>query len=96
MTRFKRILLWIVASLAGLILLLGITAVVVVRTAWFRNYVRNEIVTYAEQSTGGVVELKSFGFDWTHLHANLTGFVLHGTEPPGAAPLSVRKASTSI
>jgi len=87
MTRPKRILLWIVACLAGLLIVLSISAVLVVRTGWFRDYIRNKIITYAEQSTGGTVELKSFGFDWTHIHANLTGFVLHGTEPPGSAPL---------
>ena len=67
--------------------MLGITVLLVVRTEWFRDYVRNKIITYAEQSTGGTVELQKFGFDWTRLHANLTGFVLHGTEPAGAAPL---------
>ena len=87
MTRPKRIILWILASLAGLIIVLGITVLLVVRTEWFRDYVRNKIITYAEQSTGGTVELQKFGFDWTHLHANLTGFVLHGTEPAGTAPL---------
>ena len=87
MTRPKRIILWILASLAGLVIVLGVTAVVVVRTEWFRDYVRTKIIAYAQEATGGTVEVKSFGFDWTHIHANLTGFVLHGTEPPGSAPL---------
>src|SRR5437660_10394980 len=87
MTRPKRIILWILASLAGLVIVLGITVLLVVRTEWFRDYVRNKLIAYAEQSTGGTVELQKFGFDWTRLHANLTGFVLHGTEPAGAAPL---------
>src|SRR5437667_517679 len=87
MTRPKRIILWILASLAGLVIVLGVTALLVVRTEWFRNYIRNKIITYAEQATGGTVELKRFAFDWTHIHANLTGFVLHGSEPPGSAPL---------
>src|SRR5437879_9632206 len=87
MTRPKRIILWILASLAGLVIVLGPAAVFVVRTDWFRDYVRTKIITYAQAATGGTVELKSFGFDWTHIHANLTGFVLRGTEPPGSAPL---------
>ena len=94
MTRPKRIILWIAGSLAGLVLLLGLTALVIVRTDWFRNYIRTKIITYAEEATGGTVDLKSFGFDWTHVHANLTGFVLHGTEPPAPRRYSARKAST--
>ena len=87
MSRPVRITLWVAGSIAGVVILLIIAALIVVQTAWFRNYVRTKIIAYAEQATGGTVELKKFGFDWTQMHVELDGFVLHGTEPPGAAPL---------
>ena len=36
---------------------------------------------------GGRVEIGSFQFDWTHLRADVHNFVVHGLEPPDAAPL---------
>ncbi len=75
------------AILAGILLLLVIVSILVVRTAWFRNYVRQKIIAVTEESTGGKVELGSFNFDWTHLQATMSDFVIHGSEPPGSAPL---------
>ncbi len=37
------------------------------------------------------MDLATFDFDWTHLRATLTDFVIHGTEPAGAAPLLYAK-----
>ncbi len=97
MSRPKRIILWVAGSLVGLIVVVVVTALIVVQTTWFRNYIRNKIVTYAEAATGGKVEIESFGFDWRQRHASLTGFVLHGTEPPGAAPLfSAQKIDVNL
>ena len=87
MSRPKRIVLWVVGGLVGLILLVVIGAIIVVQTAWFRDYVRTTIISSTEEATGGKVDIKSFNFDWTHLHANITGFVLHGTESSNVAPL---------
>jgi translocation and assembly module TamB len=77
------------ALLAGvaIILVLAIAAVLLVQTAWFRNYVKQTIITSVEDSTGGRVEAGSFQFDWTHLRAVLTDSALHGNEPSDAAPL---------
>lgn len=86
MTRKKKIVAGIVA-LVGLLLVLGVTAIVVVQTDWFRNYVREKIIASTEEATGGKVELGSFSFDVSHLRAVVTNFVIHGTEPAGAAPL---------
>ena len=62
-------------------------AIVIVQTAWFRNMVRAKIVSAVEEATGGRAEVGSFSFDWTHLRAVVHDFVLHGSEPPGTAPL---------
>jgi len=85
--RTKKILITVAASLAGLVVVLVVASILVVRTAWFANYVREKIVAVTEESTGGVVEIGSFQFDWTHLTARIRNFVLHGTEPKGSDPL---------
>ncbi|MBV9300862.1 MAG: translocation/assembly module TamB domain-containing protein [Acidobacteriaceae bacterium] len=87
MTKRKRILLTIAASLAGLIVVLVIASILVLRSAWFANYVREKIIAVTEESTGGKVEIAAFQFDWVHLTARIRNFVLHGTEPPGSDPL---------
>ncbi len=74
-------------AFAGLIVVLAIAAILVVRSAWFQDYLKQTIVSSVEESTGGRAEIGAFHFDWTHLSAVATDFVIHGTEPPGAAPL---------
>jgi translocation and assembly module TamB len=87
MTKRKRIILTIAASLVGLLLVLIVASILVLRSAWFANYVREKIIAVTEESTGGKVEIASFQFDWTHLTARVRNFVLHGTEPAGNDPL---------
>jgi translocation and assembly module TamB len=79
--------LWIGGSIAGLVVVLVIAAVIAAQTDWFRNFVREKIIAVTEESTGGKVDLAAFDFDWTHLRASMRDFVLHGTEPAGTAPL---------
>ena len=92
MSRPKRIILWIAGGLAGLVVVLVVAALVVVQTPWFRNYVRTKIISYTEEATGGKVDIQSFTFDWTHMHAHIAGFVLHGTEPANVPPLFSAKS----
>jgi len=73
-------------GLAALISVLSIAAIVTVRTDWFREYVRRKIIEAAETGTGGKVEVGSFSFRLRTLEAVVTDFVIHGKEPPGAAP----------
>src|SRR5690242_14310580 len=87
MSRRKKIFLTILACLAGLILILIVSAVIVLQTGWFRNYVKEKIIAVTEESTGGKVDLGSFAFDWKHLRASINDFVIHGSEPSGAPPL---------
>src|SRR5690242_12281125 len=87
MTRRSRILLTVLACLGGLLLLLVVSAIVIVQTGWFRNYVKQKIVAATEESTGGKVSIGAFSFDWTHLRASINDFVIHGSEPAGSAPL---------
>jgi translocation and assembly module TamB len=87
MSRRRKIGLIVGGSAVGLLLLLAVTAILILQSAWFANRVREKIIASVEEATGGKVELRSFAFDWMHLRADLRGFVLHGLEPAGAAPL---------
>src|SRR5579872_5335354 len=86
MTRRVKMLRNIGIGLAALLIVLFVAAICVVQTEWFRGYVKQKIIASAEDSTGGRVEIGSFQFDWRHLEAVVTGFVLHGNEPPGERP----------
>ncbi len=86
-SKTARVLLWTLASLLGLVLLLGIAAVIILPSNWFREKVRDRIVTEVEKASGGRVEIGAFRFDWSNLTAEIAPFVLHGTEPAGEAPL---------
>ncbi len=88
MSRPKKILAIVGASLVGLILVLIIGTMVIVQTPWFSNFVREKIIASVEESTGGNVELGSFHFDPWHLTVTIRNFVLHGTEPKTADPLA--------
>ena len=87
MTRGRRIATIVASSLAGLLAVALLAGILVVRSEWFRNMVRGKIVTAVEDATGGKVEIASFTFDARHLRAQVRGFVIHGLEPPTAAPL---------
>lgn len=87
MSKRKKIFVWIAASIGGLIVVLIVASILVLRSAWFANFVREKMVATIEESTGGSVQIGSFQFDWTHLTVRIRDFVLHGTEPPSDAPL---------
>jgi len=87
MSRGRRIAAIVAGSIAGLILIVFVAGIIIVQTPWFRNLVREKIVTAVEAATGGKVDIASFDFDWTHLRARVHGFVVHGLETPPAAPL---------
>src|SRR4029077_3003404 len=87
MRRGARIALRIVLSLAMLLVIVAIASVMILRSAWFHEKVRRQIVAEIEKATGGDATLEDFKFDWNGLRAEVTGFVLRGTEPAGAPPL---------
>jgi translocation and assembly module TamB len=84
----RRRALWIATGvLAALAVGAVIAGVLVVRSRWFYDRVRERVVATVETATGGRVEIGGFRFDWSHLRAEVTSFVLHGTEPAGKPPL---------
>ena len=74
---------------------MGIAAILIVQTDWFRNYVRETIITATGSGTGGKVEVGSFTFNWRALEAIVSDFVIHGKEPAGAPPF-VRVARVQV
>jgi translocation and assembly module TamB len=86
MSRPAKRVLFSLLGLVGLILAMALAAVVVVQTAWFKNKVRERILSVAERVTGGRVEIGSFNYDWHALTAEVAPFVIHGTEPASGPP----------
>jgi translocation and assembly module TamB len=93
--RLRKILKRVGLGLVGLVVALVIAAIIVVQTDWFREYVRRKIITATAEGTGGRVEVGSFSFSPSRLEAVVTNFVIHGKEPPGAAPW-VRAAKVQV
>jgi translocation and assembly module TamB len=83
----KRTLFRVAGAMAALVLLAGIAAILVVRSAWFYGKVRQFIVGTVETATGGRVEVASLRFDWKQMRAEVHEFVLHGKEPADKPPL---------
>jgi translocation and assembly module TamB len=86
MTRAGKALIWSGGVVGGL-LVIAAAGVLVVRSDWFREKVRERIISEAANATNGRVELGEFKFDWKTLTAELDNLTLHGTEPAGQAPL---------
>ena len=84
--RTKKVLRNGAIGLGALVVLLTAGVFIVVQTAWFRNYVRQQIIAATEEGTGGKVDIGSFDFDVFNLRAVIHNFVIHGTEPAGSAP----------
>jgi len=87
MSRGRKIAAIIAGSLLGLIVVVVIAGIVIVRTQWFADFVRQKIVASVEDATGGTAQIGGFSFDWTHLRADVNDFVLHGLEPKNGPPL---------
>jgi translocation and assembly module TamB len=92
-----RVLLRIAVALAILIFTCAMAIILVVRSGWFQEKVRERIISEIVNATGGRVEIGGFAFDWTKLEATVSALVLHGKEPAGEAPLlSVRSISVGL
>src|SRR5207302_6379919 len=86
MRLLRHISLRVVAVIAVLLAILALFGVLVVRSGWFREYVRTRVIQELERATGGRAELGQFTFDWERLTAQLSGVVVHGKETSEQAP----------
>jgi len=87
MSRRAKIIGFSFLGAAGLALAVLAAGIVVLRSGWFRNKVRERIVAVTERATGGRVEIGKFSYDWRNLTAEVSPFVLRGTEPASAPAL---------
>ena len=87
MRKFGRILLRVGVALTILLMAGAIAGVIVVRSGWFQEKVRERIMAEIERSTRARVEVGNFSFDWEHLTATVSSLVLHGREPADEGPL---------
>ncbi len=69
MSRRARVVWRIAALLAALLAGLAVTAVLTLKSDWFRQKVRQRIVAEIERSTGGVATFRNFRFHWQGLRA---------------------------
>ena len=96
MSRRGRLALIWGSSMLGLTVLLVLGVVLIARSGWLREQVRQRIVTEVERATGGRVEVGSFDFDWRSLTVRVNDFVIHGTEPSGEPPLLRVRSITAV
>ncbi len=80
------VILLLAGSIAGLLVL---------RSGWFRERVRERIIAEIETGTGGRVEIGSFRFSYPRLEATVAPLVLHGKESAAEPPL-LRAQSIAI
>jgi translocation and assembly module TamB len=87
MTRRAKIVAFSFLGVAGIAIAASAAGLVLVQSGWFKNKIREKIVSVTERASGGRVEIGSFSYDWRDLTAEVSPFVLHGTEPASAPPL---------
>src|SRR5436305_14661139 len=87
MRRSRLIGLRIAALLLSLLLVLAVGGLLVLKSDWFHQKVRQRIIAELERATGGTATLGDFIVDWGALTFEFQDLTLHGTEPAGVAPL---------
>jgi translocation and assembly module TamB len=97
MRKLGRVLLRVAVALLIVVSACAIAGILVARSGWFRERVRERIIAEIEKSTGARAEVGSFTFDWTRLTATVSSVVIHGKEHTGDPPLlSVRSATVGL
>lgn len=86
MSRRKKAWLFGLAGVAALLLIALLAAGLVLRTVWFKNQVRDRLVSVAATATGGRVDIGEFDYNWSNLTVEVAPFVIHGKESPQEAP----------
>lgn len=90
----KRWIWRVAASLVVLLLLIAGAGVLVLRSQWFLEYLRAQIVEQAQRATGATVEIGALRLDWTTLRVSVDRFVLHGKEAAGEPPFVQLNSAT--
>jgi translocation and assembly module TamB len=84
----RRRIQFLLAGVLMALALAGAAGVAILRSAWFKQKIREGIIAAIDEATGGRAEVADFRFDWRSLRVEIYGFVLHGTEPAGKPALA--------
>jgi translocation and assembly module TamB len=84
---WKKVIAWSALALLALAVCVVATAVVLVRSQAFKNYLLEKIQRSASDSLGTSVRLQNFAFHFAPLSADLYGVTVRGTEPEPEPPL---------
>lgn len=71
----------------ALLLLVVLATMLLVRSAWLAQGIRNRIIANIERSTGSRAELADYSIAWWDRSITLRGLTLHGSEPMSGPPL---------
>ena len=93
----KRLIGWILGSIAALVVLVLVAGFFILRSDDFHQYVLAKVVQKAEEATGGQVHIQNFDFHWRNLTADVYGLIIRGTEKDLNHPLlAVDKLSVNV
>src|SRR5579872_1185645 len=85
--RWKRTIGWTVAGIAILIVVAVAGGYFYLKSNSFQKFAISKIANKAYLSTGARTEIGGMKFDLWTLTVNLYDITVHGSEPPGHAPL---------
>ena len=83
----RKILFRIALTMGALLMVVGITAIALLRSRTFHRYVLSKIVEQASQAAGARVEIGDFKFRWSGRQIDFYQVVLHGSEATSLVPL---------
>ncbi len=87
MTRPARIALISAGAVTAILAIAVVAGVVMVRSGWLLEKIRERVVEEAAKATGGRVEIGALRLDWKTLTAEVDNLTIHGTEPADTPPL---------
>jgi hypothetical protein len=90
----KRIAIRSALAVAIVLLASSLAAILIFRSGWFHERLRERVIAEIENSTGGRVEMGDFNFNWEHFTATIAPLIIHGTEPAGDPPLLTVRSVT--
>jgi len=83
----KRFFRWAAISIAAILIVLIVAAVVVVHTVAFQHFVLDQIEQKTQASTGARLNIERMAINWRLFTIDFYGIALHGKESGSQAPL---------
>src|ERR1700733_4691529 len=85
--KWRKIAGWMLAALAGLLVIVGIGGYLFLRSNAFNQFARRKIAEATQQATGAPTTIGGLDFSLSALTAHLYNITIHGTEAAGQTPL---------